>query len=152
MRRLFGAALLAGAGVAHAAGADALSVRGPDGAEVGRIAVAPGDEVCLRWSHSVTGGAVADCFEIRDGRLILARSYLHDFAAGLGHLPGRGVQRAAEGGGYWIEEMAEPVPGDTLPLRVGRPEVGHRLTSGDRTLDLSARVAGDRVTLTPVTP
>ncbi|PQO22439.1 DUF1850 domain-containing protein [Rhodobacteraceae bacterium WD3A24] len=113
--------------------------------------LAPGGEVCLRWSHSVTGGAVADCFEIRDGRLTLTRSYLHDFSAGLGHLPGRGIQRAAEHGGYWIEEIDEPVPGNALPLRVGRRSVGHRLTSGERTLSLSDRAAGRRVTLAPAT-
>lgn len=150
--RPFGAALLVVTLAAGLAQADALEVRDRDGAMIARIPVAPGDEVCLRWSHSVTGGAVADCFELRDGRMTLSRSYLHDFSAGLGHLPGRGVQRPAEHGGYWIEQIDEPVPGNALPLRVGGPSVGHRLTAGRAHLDLSGRAAGRRVVLTPSAP
>ncbi|WP_234822653.1 DUF1850 domain-containing protein [Palleronia aestuarii] len=102
---------------------------------------------CLEWAHSVTGGAVADCFVNADGRMVLDRSYLHDYAAGLGEVPGRGHVVAAPGGGYWIEGIDEPVPGDALPLRVGGPRVGHRIEAGGQTYDLTARAAGARVIL-----
>lgn len=125
----------------------ALEVAGADGAVLARLA---GTEWCLHWRHSVTGGAVADCFGIDSGQLILTRSYLHDYAAGLGHLPGRGVQRTAAGGGYWIDNINEAVPGNTLVLRVGSTGVGHRLVTYSQVFDLSAQAAGQRVTLRPL--
>jgi hypothetical protein len=124
-----------------------LAVIGPDGAMIARIEVA---EFCLHWNHSVTGGAVADCFDTKGGTLVLTRSYLHDFAAGLGHLPGRGIQIAAPGGGYWILEIDENVPGNALPLRVGAQAVDHRLVAGETDISLSAIAAGQRVTLRPL--
>jgi hypothetical protein len=150
-RLRLGAALSLGlvAGAALAGDNPGLAVIGPGGAEVTRLEA---DAFCLHWAHSVTGGAVADCFTLREGLLVLTRSYLHDFAAGLGHLPGRGTQHAAAGGGYWIEGIDEPVPGNALALRVGAPRVGHRLVAGDVTIDLSARAAGQRVVLRPVSP
>jgi hypothetical protein len=150
-RPWLGAALSLGlaAGAALAGGNPGFAVIGPGGTEVARL---DADAFCLHWAHSVTGGAVADCFEVRAGTLVLTRSYLHDFAAGLGHLPGRGTQRAAKGGGYWIEGIDEPVPGNTLVLRVGAPRVGHTLVAGDTTINLSARAAGQRVLLRPLTP
>lgn len=111
------------------------------------LAVPAGGAWCLRWNHSVTGGAVADCFVNDEGRMVLDRSYLHDYAAGLGDVPGRGAVRAAAGGGYWIEGIAEPVAGNALALRVGRPGVDHRITAGGAEHDLTALAAGRRVVL-----
>lgn len=132
------------------AGAQEIAVRdGRTDALLASLPLSPGTEVCLRWSHSVTGGPVADCFEIREGRLVLTRSYLHDFAAGLGHLPGRGMQRPAAEGGYWIEGIDEPVAGNALAVRVGGPSVGHRLDGATGSLDLTALAAGRRVRIVP---
>lgn len=134
--------------------ADVLRVEGRDGT-VAEAAVADGAEWCLSWNHSVTGGAVADCFRNDGGRMILSRSYLHDFAAGLGTVEGRGTIRSAPGGGYWIEDMNEPVAGGALVLRVGAPAVAHRLriVAQDSVQDvaqdvaLSDLAAGQRVIL-----
>ena len=90
---------------------------------------------------------MADCSVDDSGVMVLHRSYLHDFAAGLGEVPGRGHLRSAEGGGYWIEDIDEAIPGNALPLRVGRPRVDHRLISGDTEIGLSDIAAGLRVTL-----
>lgn len=99
-----------------------------------------GEEICLRWNHSVTGGAVADCFENRAGQFLLTRSYLHDYAAGLGEVPGRGhVRPASDGHGYWIEGMDDPLPENTLPLRSGGPAVGHHLHKGESVIALPLR-------------
>ncbi len=120
-----------------------------DGEVLAHLPLAGEGRWCLHWRHSVTGGAVADCFQSKDGRLVLERSFLHDFAAGLGHLPGRGDQRPADGGGYWIEGIDETMPGGAVSLRVGRGAVGHRIESGPAALDLTALAAGRRVTLRP---
>lgn len=125
-----------------------VEVRHDDGRILAVLEASPGQEWCLHWNHSVTGGAVGDCFAEHEGQLMLTRSYLHDFAAGLGHLPERGKMRSASEGGYWIEGMDEPVAGNALPLRVGSARVHHRLVAPDGAeLDLSAIAAGTRVTL-----
>lgn len=111
-----------------------------------------GVEACLSWHHSVTGGPVADCFAIREGRLVLTRSYLHDYAAGLGEVPGRGTVRPAAEGGYWIDDIDEPLPADGLTVRIGPAAVGHRLRAGAATVDLSALAAGQRLRLSAHSP
>ncbi len=132
---------------APAAAGDMLHAVGPDGRVLARLPFPRGAEVCLRWAHSVTGGAVADCFRNRDGRMVLARSYLHDYAAGLGEVQGRGTLRPADDGGYWITGIDEVMPRDGLPLRVGPPRVGHRLQGAGQKRDLSAVAANRRVLL-----
>ncbi len=124
-----------------------LLVTGPDGTALVRESVAEGDEWCLSWQHSVTGGDVADCFVLRGGHMVLGRSYLHDFAAGLGTVQGRGRLVSAPDGGYWIVDMNERIPGDALPLRVGAPAVDHRLRVHQTIHHLSDIAAGQRVTL-----
>lgn len=104
-------------------------------------------EACLTWAHSVTGGKVADCFTQQDGQLILSRSYLHDFAAGLGEVAGRGRLTPAPDGGYWIVDMAEPIAGNALPVRIGSQSVDHRLTLGDQSFNLSQHASGQAATL-----
>ena len=145
-RPLLAALLLLTPGAASGA---ALEILRADGSALAAIALPDDGEWCLDWRHSVTGGAVQDCFTVADGRMILARSYLHDAAAGLGHIAGRGTQRSAPGGGYWIEDIDEPVTGNALRLRVGGARVAHRVTAGDAAFELSRHAAGERVTLRP---
>jgi len=145
--RLLAAALLLSVitmGGAHAE--TMLRVERPDGSVLVKEPAPPGAEWCLWWRHSVTGGAVADCFTNGGGRMILARAFLHDFAAGLGTVEGRGGRLvSAPGGGYWIEGIDEPVSGDALVLRVGAPRVGHRIEIGGKQHALSPLAAGQRV-------
>ncbi|MBN2760693.1 MAG: DUF1850 domain-containing protein [Rhodobacteraceae bacterium] len=129
---------------AHAG--DVLQVADAQGRPVAEMPF-DGGEICLTWAHSVTGGAVADCFAARDGRLILVGSYLHDYAAGLGEVAGRGRVMPAEDGGYWIVEIDEPMPPGGLPLRIGPARVGHKLTGAAGVVDLSALAANTLVTL-----
>ncbi|MFD1194416.1 DUF1850 domain-containing protein [Seohaeicola saemankumensis] len=151
--RFFGTALLACVATASLICAapvlaqPLLVAESRQGLVIGQLRFDPGQEVCLSWSHSVTGGPVSDCFENKDGILMLTRSYLHDFAAGLGEVAGRGTLRSAEGGGYWIDGIDEPIPGNALPLRVGAPRVAHVLRGSGQRLNLSARAAGARVNL-----
>lgn len=125
-----------------------LTARLPDGTLIASLPVADGSGWCVLWNHSVRGFPVADCYENRAGRMVLVRSHQPDFAAGLGHLPGRGRQVSDGSGGYWILEIDEAVPGDSYILRPGGPKVDHRLQSGDATTSLSAVAAGMRVTIT----
>lgn len=132
---------------AQTAAADTLVVETRNGLAIAELAFVSGQEICLSWSHSVTGGQVADCFENRDGVMLLTRSFLHDFAAGLGEILGRGTISAAAEGGYWIDGIDEVIPGNKLLLRVGAPRVGHRLIGAGQRANLSAQAAGARVTL-----
>lgn len=124
-----------------------LQVRLDTGAVLAEWPMSDGAELCLTWAHSVTGGRVADCFINEAGRLVLNRSYLHDFAAGLGEVTGRGTLTPAEGGGYWINDISEPMPGNVVRLRIGAPGVGHMLTLGAQRLPLSALAPNSRARL-----
>lgn len=112
---------------------------------IARLPLEPGDDWCLAWNHSVEGFRVLDCYRYRGGRMVLERSHQPDFAAGLGHVLGRGIQTSDGAGGYWIENINEPVPGNRYLLRVGSPAVNHRLVYDDNVISLSALAAGERV-------
>lgn len=122
-----------------------LTARLDDGTELARLDVAEGGAWCVLWHHSVQGFEVEDCYENRAGRMVLVRSHQPDFAAGLGHIPGRGQQVSDGEGGYWILDIDEPVPGDAYVLRVGSLAVDHRLKVGDRIVSLSAQAEHKRV-------
>lgn len=118
-----------------------------DGTEIARLEIPEGQGWCVLWRHSVAGFEVADCYENRDGRMVLTRAHLPDFAAGLDHIPGRGRQVSDGQGGYWIEDIDEPVPGNAYVLRPGGPAVDHRLAAGDQVVSLSRIAPRARVTI-----
>lgn len=144
--RLLGAALLAGP-----AGAGTLTATLPDGTELAHLAVPEGGGWCVLWHHSVKGFEVADCYENRGGAMVLVRSHLPDFAAGLDHIPGRGVQLSDGQGGYWIEDLDEAVPGNAYVLRPGGPAVDHRLSTANGEVSLS-RLAPHRRVIIALVP
>lgn len=149
MRALFwGPCLGAALGFSLSADAQPVLTVTTDTEELGTIPMPEGQDICLRWRHSVTGGKVADCFANRAGQLMLTRSYLHDFAAGLGEVEGRGTLTPAPGGGYWITDMDEPLSENSLTLRIGSERVGHILYAGDTVLPLSTLAPGARASLT----
>ncbi len=116
-----------------------------DGTELLRQPVPEGSGWCVLWHHSVKGFEVSDCYENRSGRMVLVRSHLPDFAAGLDHIPGRGRQVSDGQGGYWILDIDEPVPGNGYILRPGRGIVDHRIAVGDRVVSLSETAPRERV-------
>lgn len=77
--------------------------------------------------------------------MVLVRSHQPDFAAGLGHIPGRGAQTSDGHGGYWIEGIDEPVPGNAYILRPGAGFVDHRIWMGGTEVSLSALAPRARV-------
>src|SRR5690554_6884475 len=121
------------------------------GAILAQITMPEGARWCLGWNHSVRHFTVLDCYHHRAGNMELERSHQPDFAAGLGYTEGRGELVSDGEGGYWIENINEPVPGNRYVLRVGSPQVDHRLLwqRGGKAyrLSLSERAAGERVTL-----
>lgn len=124
-----------------------LEVLDDEGERLVSLLMPEGETWCLEWNHSVEGFAVLDCYRHRDGRMVLERSHLPDFAAGLDHIPGRGRQVSDGEGGYWIEDLDEPVPGNAYRLRVGAMRVDHRLVVDERIISLSRLAADERVTI-----
>ncbi|WP_409525764.1 DUF1850 domain-containing protein [Nitrincola sp. MINF-07-Sa-05] len=111
----------------------------------------PDKRWCMYWHHSVAGFLVQDCYKTDKGELLLYSSHQPDFAAGLGHFPGRGVQRSDPRGGYLIEEINEPVPDNNYWIRIGSNKVNHRIVTADADFNLSAVAAGELVNIRLVT-
>lgn len=146
LRNIAGGGLLA-ALFASKAAAGTLTATLPDGTEIARLEVPEGTAWCVLWRHSVKGFEVSDCYRNRAGAMVLERSHLPDFAAGLDHIPGRGTQVSDGKGGYFIEGIDEPVPGNAYVLRPGGPEVDHRLRAGTTEVSLSDLAPRARVTI-----
>lgn len=143
MKALIGGGLLAL--LLSTAQAGTLTATVIDGPEIARFSVPEGSGWCVLWHHSVKGFEVSDCYENRRGRMVLVRSHLPDFAAGLDHIPGRGRQVSDGQGGYWIEDLDEPVPGNGYVLRPGQGIVDHRLKVDGKIVSLSAVAARKKV-------
>ena len=145
MKTIAGGGLLALLLMTARAGACTLTATLEDGTEIARLPVPEGTGWCVLWRHSVAGFEVSDCYENRGGRMVLVRSRQPDFAAGLGHLAGRGRQISDGAGGYWIVGIDEPVPGDAYFLRPGGPAVDHRLRTDTHEVSLSTAAQRKRV-------
>ena len=117
--------------------ADLCAARLEDGTLLGCLSIPDGARWSVVWNHSVRGFQVEDIYENRAGVMLLVRSHLPDFAAGLDHIPGRGRQVSDGQGGYWIEDLDEPVPGNAYVLRPGGPAVNHRLRAESGEVPLS---------------
>lgn len=122
-----------------------LSVIGPNQTRLVQIELTAPAHWCLVWNHSVQGFAVSDCFRVEQGRLFLDSSHQPDFAAGLGHTPGRGTLQSDDRQGYRIVDMQVPIPNNQFWLRVGATTVDHRIEAGSRLISLSQLAAGKRV-------
>lgn len=97
------------------------------------------------WNHSVAGFLVTDYYRYDEGQMLLIATHTPDFAAGLGHIPGRGRLESDDAGGYFISGIDEPVPDNSYVLRVGAPRVNHRICHLDICHSLSAVAARQRV-------
>ncbi|WP_323034751.1 DUF1850 domain-containing protein [Pararhodobacter sp.] len=139
------AALLLCASVGSASADQLVMSLAETGDVLASLSLAQGAGWCVLWNHSVQGFEVEDCYENRGGRMVLVRSHLPDFAAGLDHIPGRGRQISDGMGGYWIEDINEPVPGNAYILRPGRPAVNHRIRTDADEISLTALAEHARV-------
>lgn len=144
------AGLLPGGFLPLAASADSgsaweLAVTGQNQTPLTRISLQAGGRWCLIWNHSVQGFAVIDCFRVEGDQLTLDSSQTPDFAAGLGHIPGRGTLTSDDRHGYRIVDMNVPISQNTLRLRVGSESVNHRIRVDSHTVSLSRLAANERV-------
>ncbi len=132
-------ALLAPLATANTIAADRLVLEAHllDGTMLAAVKLEAEQGWCLDWTHSVAGFPVRDCYAVVEGQMVLDYSHQPDFAAGLGHFEGRGIVRSRPDGGYLIEDINEPVPGNCLRLRVGSMAVNHQIAAGDIMTSLS---------------
>lgn len=144
-----------GASPASAIASMRLVVVNEQGATLVDQAVPDGGRWCLQWHHSVEHFTVLDCYRNATGVMELERSHQPDFAAGLGHIFGRGVQVSDGEGGYWINAINEPVANNRYALRVGSSAVNHQVVWPDgehAPVSLSEVAPGQRVTLQLIAP
>jgi hypothetical protein len=151
VRVAFGGALIALLLFLSPASAETLIATRSDGVVIARFHIPEGEGWCINWRHSVQGFEVSDCYLNQGGLMVLDRSHLPDFAAGLDHIPGRGIQLSDGMGGYWIVDLNEPVPGNAYILRPGSPKVDHRITTATAEVSLSAAAYHDRVRIALIT-
>ncbi|RUR29662.1 DUF1850 domain-containing protein [Vreelandella andesensis] len=114
-----------------------------------------GGRWCIQWQHSVEHFTVLDCYRNAAGIMQLERSHQPDFAAGLGHIFGRGEQVSDGEGGYWINAIDEPVANNRYVLRVGSSAVNHQVVWPDgehSAVSLSEYASGQRVTIQLIAP
>ncbi|WP_447042987.1 DUF1850 domain-containing protein [Vreelandella sp. H-I2] len=145
----------AGASPASATALMRLAVVTEQGDVLVDEAMPSGSRWCIKWQHSVEHFTVLDCYRNAEGVMQLERSHQPDFAAGLGHIFGRGEQVSDGKGGYWINAINEPVANNRYVLRVGSPTVNHRVVWPDGehpAVSLSEYAAGQRVTIQLVAP
>lgn len=146
------ALLLANPLAAAPGSAGTLSVRSAAGEQLASLALPADGRWCLLWHHSVQGFQVEDCYRVADGQMLLSSSHQPDFAAGLGHTPGRGRLLSDTEHGYRIVDIDAPVPANRFLLRVGSTRVDHRIAVGERRLSLSQLAAGERVEIRLIPP
>ncbi len=124
-----------------------LVIKDSEGQALITLPMPSGSGWCMAWNHSVKGFEILDCYRNVAGQMVLERSHLPDFAAGLDHIFERGRQLSDGHGGYWIEDIDEPVPGNHYRLRAGSMKVDHRLVNRDRgRLETSIRQAREDCT------
>lgn len=136
------------AGASPASASAYLTVTTEEGETLLEAAAPEGVRWCIQWQHSVEHFTVLDCYRNANGVMQLERSHQPDFAAGLGHIVGRGEQVSDGQGGYWINAINEPVINNRYVLRVGANAVNHQMVwpGGEHPdISLSEQAAGQRV-------
>ena len=108
----------------------------------------PGEEVALRFIHSVDGLPVEDRYAAtRDRGLVQTETRLLSFGAGTGLIPGQGTPVLD---GPWLRVVGMNRPIGRLALRVGSARVGHTLLHRGCGIPLSERWPGQRLVMEAV--
>lgn len=107
----------------------------------------------VHWVHSVAGILVRDSFLWKDGTMLLTDSRTPRLdVAGLGHIEGRGVMKSDGEGGTWIADLDEPIPGNAYTIRIGSSFAPTTIVHAGNRYGLTDEHAGERATISVVTP
>lgn len=98
-----------------------LVVTNEQGEPLFQMAMPDGARWCLQWHHSVEKFAVLDCYRNDAGVMELERSHQPDFAAGLGHIYGRGEQVSDGQGAIGSRASTKPYPATSTCCVSARP-------------------------------
>lgn len=113
--------------------------------EEGALALLDHDKLSISYVHSIDGLPVEEDLRVNGSELIVERTRLRQFGAGMGHIEGQG--HGYSDGEWWVLDGLERHIGQDLHLRVGLPNIDHRLRAGETELHLSRCMAGERVTI-----
>lgn len=112
------------------------------------LALLPGRHVTVSYVHSIDGLPVEEDLRAQDGRLVVERTRLVQFGAGMGQVVGEGHGRSE--GRWWVVDDLDRDVGPELLLRVGAERVDHRLRTSRTELALSRCLPGEQVQVAPV--
>lgn len=111
------------------------------------LAELPEDHFTVSYVHSIDGLPIEEDLRTQDGRLVVERTRLVQFGAGMGQIAGEG--RGYAEGRWWVVDDLDRDIGDELLLRVGVPRIDHRLRAGEHELALSSCLPGEQVRVAP---
>lgn len=111
------------------------------------LALLPGQHVTISYVHSIDGLPIEEDLRAEDGHLIVERTRLVQFGAGMGQVVGEGHGRAE--GRWWVVDDLDRDVGPEVLLRVGAEGVDHRIRTSRTELALSQCLPGRRVRVAP---
>lgn len=109
-------------------------------------AVLPHEAFTISYVHSIDGLPIEEDLRPTDEGLVVERTRLRQFGAGMGHIDGEG--RGYSDGAWWVLDDMERRIGPQMHLRAGAPAIDHQLHSTDTSLLLSQCLSGERITIT----
>lgn len=111
-----------------------LTASGSDGTVVWTKPVQTGEQIVLRYTHSVARTNVDDRLRVHGNRLVIESSVFESFGAGLPSGPNGQERLHTSGGKLVLEGINRPVR--HLDIRIGRVIAGHRLLIKDDVIEL----------------
>lgn len=110
-----------------------------------RLAAWRTEAFTLSYIHSIDGLPIEEDLRVTEGELVVERTRLKQFGAGMGHIDGEGQGRAD--GDWWVVDDLERDIGSQMHLRAGATRIDHRITSAEHELRLSVCLPGERITI-----
>lgn len=99
----------------------------------------------ISYIHSIDGLPIEEDLRRSEGELVVERTRLRQFGAGMGHIEGQGQGRSE--GEWWVLDDLQRQIGPQMHLRAGAPAIDHRLRAGETELRLSRCLSGERITI-----
>lgn len=110
-----------------------------------RLAAWRTESFTLSYVHSIDRLPIEEDLRVDDGELVVERTRLRQFGAGMGHIAGEGHGHAE--GDWWVVDDLERGIGHQMHLRAGATRIDHRITAADHELALSVCLPGERITI-----